>query len=97
MYGAQTPTHIMCIVVNNSTVSMEQMSSTNRSDLIVCAEGYYLSNGSGTCRPLCILWADPPGVGLDSDNIAVVVSAVIALLSAAALLTLALTAQRKTM
>ena len=65
---------------------------------IVCAEGYYLSsNDSGFCRPLCTLWVDPPGIGLDSHNIAVLISVIIALFSSVTAIILALTIQRKTM
>lgn len=68
----------------------------NRSS-IVCAEGYYLSSDDGFCRPLCSLLVDPPGVGLDSHNIAVLISVIIALFSSVTAIILALTIQRKTM
>ena len=84
----------------NSTILMEQImiesvSETVNHSGIICAEGYYLSNDS-LCRPLCSQWIDPPGVGLDSENIAVIVSAIIALFSAITAITLALTIQRST-
>ena len=74
----------------------ESVSETVNHSGIVCAKGYYLSNNS-LCRPLCLLWVDPPGVGLDSDNIAVIVSAVIAVFSSITAMTLALTIQRSMM
>ena len=64
---------------------------------IVCAEGYYLSSDGSFCRPLCSLWMDPPGVGLDSHNIAVLVSVIIALFTSVTAIILALTIQRSTM
>ena len=67
----------------------------NRS-AIICAEGYYLSSDN-LCRPLCSLWVNPPGVGLDSDNIAIIVSAIIAVISSVTVIILALTVQRSTM
>ena len=67
----------------------------NRS-AIICAEGYYLS-GDNLCRPLCSLWVNLPGVGLDSDNIAIIVSAIIAVISSVTVIVLALTVQRSTM
>ena len=88
---------------DNSTIFMESDPSmteltpeaVNHSG-IICAEGYYLSN-DGFCRPLCSLWVDPPGVGLDSHNIAVLVSVIIALFTSVTAIILALTIQRKTM
>ena len=91
--------NVMHVGGENSTVLMEQIMIESVSETaasIVCAEGYYLSNDS-LCRPLCSLWVDPPGVGLDSDNIAVIISAVIALFSSITAITLALTIQRSTM
>ena len=52
--------------------------STNGSNT-VCAESYYLNN-NGNCLPLCTLWVDPPDVGLDADNIAVLISVITAVL-----------------
>ena len=69
--------------------------STNGSNT-VCAESYYL-NDDGNCMPLCILWVDPPGVGLDADNIAILISVITAVLSAIILLIISLSAQRKSM
>ena len=74
---------------------MTEVTVVNRS-AIICAEGYYLSSDN-LCRPLCTLWVDPPGVGLDSDNIAVIVSAIIAVISSITVIVLALTVQRSTM
>ena len=71
------------------------LSMQMQSDL-VCAEGYYLGNDS-LCRPLCILWVDPPGVGLDVDNIATMISVVIDVLCAIILFVLSITTQRKSM
>ena len=70
---------------------------THNHSSIVCAEGYYLSSDDSFCRPLCSLWVDPPGVGLDAHNIAVLVSVIIALFSSVMAIILALTIQRKTM
>ena len=67
----------------------------NRS-AIICAEGYYI-NSDNLCKPLCALWVNPPGVGLDSDNIAVIVSGIIAVISSVTVIILALTVQRSTM
>ena len=66
------------------------------SSAIVCAEGYYLSSDN-LCRPLCTLWVNPPGVGLDSDNIAIIVSAIVAMITSITVIILALTVQRSTM
>ena len=63
---------------------------------IVCSEGYYLGNDS-LCRPLCSLWVDPPGVGLTSESITIIVSAVTALFSSITAIVLALTTQKSTM
>ena len=71
------------------------LEALNRSG-IVCAEGYYLSNDS-LCRPLCSLWVDPPGSGLDSRSITVLISAIIALFSSVTALLLSITIQRRTM
>ena len=67
----------------------------NRS-AIICAEGYYLSDNN-LCRPLCSLWVDPPGVGLDLDNIAIIVSAIIAIVSSVKAIIQAISIQRSTM
>ena len=63
---------------------------------IICAEGYYLSNDS-LCRPLCSLWVDPPGVGLDTGNTVIIVGAIIALFSSITAIILALTIQKSIM
>ena len=62
---------------------------------ITCADGYYLSDVSGVCRPLCTLWTEPKNV--DADYIAVIVVVVVGLLSAITLVIMGLTVQRKTM
>ncbi len=82
---------------NSTSLNMTNMISevANRS-AIICTEGYYLSSDN-LCRPLCTLWVNPPGVGLDSDNIAVIVSAIIAVISSIIVIVLALTIQRSTM
>ena len=80
------------MATNTTELGLEAI---NRSE-IVCAEGYYLSNDS-LCRPLCSLWVNPPGASLDSRNIAVLVSAIIALVSSVTAIILAVTIQRKTM
>ena len=61
---------------------------------ITCADGYYLSDVSGVCRPLCSLWTEPKNI--DADYITVIVAVVSGLLSATTLVILALTLQRKT-
>lgn len=61
---------------------------------ITCADGYYLSDASGVCRPLCSLWTEPKNI--DADYIAVIVTVVVGLLSAVTLVILALTLQKKT-
>ena len=78
---------------NSMPLNMTEV--VNRS-AITCAEGYYLSSDN-FCRPLCTLWVDPPGVGLDSENIAIIVSAIIAVISSIIVIVLALTVQRSTM
>ena len=70
---------------------------TDNHSSIVCAEGYYLSSDGSFCMPLCSLLVDPPGVGLDAHNIAVLISVIIALFSSVTAIILALTIQRKTM
>ena len=75
---------------------MTEVIVVNRS-AIICAEGYYLSSDN-LCRLLCTLWVDPPGVGLDTDNIIVIiVSAIIAVISSITVIVLSLTVQRSTM
>ena len=61
---------------------------------ITCADGYYLSDDSGVCRPLCSLWTEPKNI--DADYIAVIVAVVVGQLSAIILVILALTLQGKT-
>ena len=62
----------------------------------VCDESYYL-NDDGRCLPLCSLWVDPPGIGLDANNIAILISVITAELSAIVLLIISLSVQRKFM
>ena len=61
----------------------------------VCAENYYLDDGK--CMPRCILWVDPPGVGLDADNIAILIGVTTAVISAVVLLIISVSIQRKIM
>lgn len=88
-----------CTGVNISQEMLEQNVNSNLTSTseIECAEGYYLSNNGSICRPLCTLWTSPPGVSLDSDSLAVIVSMIIALLSSTALFILAFSIQRSTM
>lgn len=62
---------------------------------ITCDDGYYLSDVSGVCRPLCSLWTEPKNI--DADYVAVIVAVAVGLLSAITLVILVLTIQRKTM
>ena len=62
----------------------------------VCAENYY-HDDDGKCMPLCILWVDPPGVGLDADNIAILIGLITAVISAVVLLIISVSVQRKIM
>ena len=78
-------------------LSVEAGLDSNTSVDIVCAEGYYLSGNDSLCRPLCTLWTDPPGVVLDSDNIATLVSIIITIVSSIVLFTVVLALQRSTM
>lgn len=80
---------LLNIGFNNTSSSMEN------ADSFTCADGYYLSNVSGACRPLCSLWTEPTDI--DADYIAIIVAVVVGLLSAVALVILSLTLQRKTM
>ena len=75
----------------------EAVTDNHSSIVTVCAEGYYLSSDGSFCMPLCSLLVDPPGVGLDAHNIAVLISVIIALFSSVTAIILALTIQRKTM
>ena len=63
-------------------------SSMENADSFTCADGYYLSDVSGVCRPLCSLWTEPTDI--DADYIAVIVAVVVGLLSAVAPVILAL-------
>ena len=81
--------------MHTPTIANAMDITTNGSN-IVCAESYYL-NDNGSCMPLCTLWVDPPGVGLDADNIAILISVTTAVLSAVILLIISLSVQRKFM
>jgi hypothetical protein len=75
---------------NTNSLVEDEESFTN----ITCADGYYLSDVSGVCRPLCSLWTEPKDI--DADYIAVIIAVLVGLLSAITLVVLALTIQRKT-
>ena len=81
----------MAIGFNSTSSLMENADSFTN---ITCADGYYLSDVSGVCRPLCSLWTEPTDI--DADYIAVIVAVVVGLLLAIVLVILALTLQRKT-
>ena len=69
---------------NGSMMSMNQNRGDQPTNLhfnITCAEGYYLSNKSGVCRPLCSLWVEP--LHIDSNYVAVVAAVIIGVLSLA--------------
>ena len=72
----------------------DQPTNTNLQFNITCAEGYYLSNKSGVCRPLCSLWVEP--LHIDSNYVAVVTAVVIGVLSLAVAVVVVIV-QRKAM
>ena len=82
--------------VNITTESDSMVISAGNGSKTVCAENYYL-NDDGKCMPRCILWVDPPGVGLDADNIAILIGLITAVISAVVLLIISVSVQRKIM
>ena len=62
---------------------------------ITCADGFYFSNQSSACRPLCSRWVEPPENDITQKTIMVTV--IIGLVTAIIFILIALTSYRSEM
>ena len=71
-----------------TTTSDHVADNTLHNNSLTCSEGFYVSESTGLCRPECGVWEELPHSLIVGADVAIILSAIVYLLSGTAVLVL---------